>query len=123
MAESTFLQIKFTDADIVNIDDWIPEGEYNPHNVQPWLLHDHGYILAVVFSDNLQDAIDIAVDEGKLDRYQILETDMKDYKNEEGVSFLGNAGCPHDIETLCAVALINPKVSFCAQFNIAVGHA
>lgn len=66
-----YREITFTDADVVNIDNWIPKGEYNPHNVRPWLLHDSGFVLCVVFADSLQDALDEAVNENKLDRFQI----------------------------------------------------
>jgi hypothetical protein len=36
-AEASYKEIKFTDADVVDLDSWIPEGEYNPHRVRPWL--------------------------------------------------------------------------------------
>ena len=118
--KSKFREIEFTDADVVNSDNWIPDGEYNPHNVRPWLLHDHGFVLAVVFADCEQDAIDEAVDEDKLDRYLIAEEDLSDYGDDtiEGVSYLGNAGEPFDIESLGLIELPNPKRSFCAQFNL-----
>ena len=29
-------EFRFIESDIVNIDDWIPQGEYNPHSVHPW---------------------------------------------------------------------------------------
>lgn len=129
---------EFDDTDVVNFDDWIPAGEYNPHNVRPWLLHDHGFTLAVVFAGNLQDALDIAVDSDKLDRFQIdrendsersdyMTTDVKEmasgfdsecpeFTDAQGVqywwkiepAFLGNAGEPFDIESLGVVELPNP---------------
>lgn len=144
---STYEGIKFSDADVVNPDDFIPAGEFNPHNVVPWLLHDHGFVLAVVFASNLQDAIDEAVDADKLDRYLLDRNDrstqddymavtedgsgfpvyreenlllMLDWK--EGISFLGNAGEPFDIEGLSAIELPNPKFSFCALFNTREGE-
>ena len=43
MDAATVNQIRFTDADVVNPEDFIPEGEYNPHKVHGFLLHDHGY--------------------------------------------------------------------------------
>lgn len=75
---SKFREISFTDADVVNLDNWIPSGEYNPHNVRPWLLHDGGFVLAVVFASSLQEALDEAVDENKLDRFKIDVTDYHD---------------------------------------------
>jgi len=115
--QTSFQDIKFSDADVVDLDNWIAAGEYNPHSVRPWLFHDHGFVLCVVFADSLQDALDEAVDADKLDRYLIAEGDMKDYENEEGISFLGNAGEPFDIESLGVIELPNPKRSFCAQFD------
>src|SRR5262245_42436751 len=111
-------EITFSEADVVNPDDFIPAEGYNPHKVRPWLLHDHGFVLAVVFADCLQDAIDIAVDAGKLDRYAVSEADLGDYgPEEEGISRLGNAGEAFDIESLGALELPNPKFSFVALFN------
>jgi hypothetical protein len=116
---TTTNQIKWSDEDVVNVRDFIPAGEYNPHNVRPWLLHDHGFTIAVVFADCLQDAIDIAVDEDKMDRFLIQESDMDDYTDEEGISYLGNASEPFDIEGLGIVELDNPKadLSFAALFD------
>lgn len=82
MAESEFREIKFTDDDVVNIDDWIPAGDYNPHNVRPFLFHDHGFVLCVVFADGEQDALDEAADSGKLDSFKIdleSESEFEDY--------------------------------------------
>lgn len=116
MAEATYNEIKFTDDDVVQFDDWIPNGKYNPHHIHPWLLHDYGFVLCVVFAANLQDALDIAVDEDKLDRYQVDPYPDPDYPDDEGISFLGNASEPFDIESLGIVELPNPENSFCTLF-------
>jgi hypothetical protein len=110
-------EVRFSDADVVNADAFIPSGAHNPHKVRPFLLHDHGFVLAVVFADCRQDAIDEAVDAGKLDRYLVTPDDLKGYENGEGISFLGNAGEPFDIEGLDAIELPNPPFSFVALFN------
>jgi hypothetical protein len=110
--------IKFTDADIANPDDFIPAGAYNPHKIHPFLLHDHGFTVAVVFASNLQDALDIAVDEDKMDRYLIGEAELADYGEDgDGIAYLGNAGEPFDIETLGVVEFDNPAFSFVALHN------
>lgn len=125
-----YKEIQFSDEDVVNLDDWIPEGQYNPHRVRPWLIHDHGFTIAVVFADCAQDALDEAVDNHKLDAFLIEEKgntpgtkgrDVSDYptlgtENEEGITRLGNASEPFDIETLGIVEMPNPKASFAAQF-------
>jgi len=100
--------IKFSDEDVVNFDAFIPEGEFNPHNVHPWVLHDHGFVVAVVFAGNLQDALDKAVDANKMDRFLIKEKDFGDYPDDQGVTTLGNAGEPFDIENLDYIELTNP---------------
>jgi hypothetical protein len=107
---------QFDDTDVVNPDNCIFAGEYNPHNVRPWLLHDHGLAIAIVFADCLQDALDEAVDADKMDRYLIGPEDQRDYPAEERISYLGNAGEPFDIESLGVVELANPKRSFAAQY-------
>lgn len=112
--------ITFNDSDIVNANDFIPDGEYNPHNVRPWLLHDHGFPVALAFASCLQDAIDEAADAGKLNRYRLDIMALSDYGDEEeGVSRLGNTGEPFDIESLQFVELDNPPFSFCALMNAA----
>ena len=119
--ETTFhlrQDIKFSDDDVVNAGDYIPAGEINPHRVRPFLLHDHGFAVAVVFASCLQYALDEAADAGRLDRYAVNEADLGDYgEEEEGIARLGNAGELFDIEGLDAVELPNPPYSFVALFN------
>jgi hypothetical protein len=116
-------EFRFDDEDVVNLDDWIPRGESNPHNVRPWLLHDHGFTQCVVFADCEQDALDIAADSGKIDHFKVSQDEMKDYPddkhgNPDGrLCFLGNAGEPFDSESIEILELPNPKRSFVAQFN------
>ncbi len=105
-------QIQFSDKDVVNISEWVPNGESNPHNVRPFLFHDHGFVLCVVFSDTLQDAIDEAVDEGHLTRYAVSDEGLKtDYDaDDDRLSYVGNDGAVHDLENLGVVELENPSL-------------
>ena len=131
MAKATYrhdgYDFTFDDSDVCNVDDWIPKNDgSNPHNVRPFLLHDHGFTVCVVFASNLQDALDTAVDENKMDRYLIGESERADYDYNpetgefgEGVTYLGNASEPFDIETLGVVEMPNPPRSFAAQFTSA----
>lgn len=108
--------LRFDDSDVVNREAYCPRGEYNPHNVRPFLLHDRGFTVAVVFASNLEEAIDEAVDADKMDRYAIGTEALADYGEEgEGISYLGNAGDPFDIESLGIVELPNPPFSFAAM--------
>lgn len=147
--DAEYRGVKFSDADVVNVGNYIPKGEYNPHNVRPWLLHDHGFALCVVFADSCQYALDEAVDEGKLDRFQIhpanegerddymttdpaemaagFDVECPEYIDAQGVkywwkiepTFLGNASEPFDIESLGVIELPNPPFSWCAMFKAA----
>lgn len=114
---SKYEEITFSDHDVVNPDDYFMNvgcGDY-----KPYLIHDHGFTLAIVFALCEQDALDIAADEGRLDSFKIDEEELqKDYEPEcKGVTFLGNTGEPYDIQTLGMIELPNPKFSFCAIFN------
>jgi hypothetical protein len=114
------LDFTLSDADVANPSDYIPAGEYNPHNVRPFLIHAHGFPVAIVFASCLQDAFDEAVDNDKLDQFLVADQDLPDYGDEEeGIARLGNAGEPFDIQTLDAIELPNPPFSFCALLNAA----
>lgn len=122
------LEFRFDDSIVVEPDDFIPAGESNPHDVHPWLIHDHGFPVALVFASTLQDALDIAADNDKLDPFLIEEEyntpgteglPAEDYptlgtEEEEGIARLGNASEPFDIEALGYVELNNPPFSFAA---------
>jgi hypothetical protein len=113
-----FNQIKFSDADVVNAEEFIPAGAYNPNNIRPFLLHDHGFLICIIFASSLQDALDAAVDAGKLDSFLVDENDLADYgPDEEGIARLGNASEPFDFQALDVVELPNPAFSFVALFN------
>jgi hypothetical protein len=117
--DAYYKEIKFTDADVVNPNDYIPAGKFNPHNVHPILIHDHGFTVAVVFASDVQDALDIAVDNDKLDAFLIDKADYADYGVDSDnpiCAFLGNASEPFDIEALDAIDLPNPKFSFTTLF-------
>ena len=116
--QAEYRQIKFTDNDVVNSNDYIPAGEHNPHNVRPYLVYDQGFTLAVVFADSAKDALNKAANDGKLDSYIVFESDLVNYnRNEEGISMLGDASEPFDIQALDVVELPNPPFSFVALFN------
>lgn len=100
------------EEDLVNPEDMIPYWGFNPHQVRPWILHDAGFVVGVVFADSLQDALDEAADKDFLDRFQVSESEMGDYQtgtDSEGhpeyerIAFLGNASEPFDIESLDVV--------------------
>lgn len=141
------LELSFTDSDIVDIEDVGTAEDYNPHNERLWLLHDHGFTICVVKANCLQDALDIAVDNDKLDRYLINldnQSDRDDYltdefptdqgydedcpdwidpKTEKKYWFeneparLGNASEPFDIDTLGYVEFPLPKLSIVKLFG------
>lgn len=108
--ESIYKGIKFTDKDVINPDDFNPETNenyksYNPHNVVPWLIHDHGTVICVVFASNAQDALDEAVNANKLDHLMIdpeNENDRNNYMihNKDGNDMAGqDPNCPEYTHT------------------------
>lgn len=126
--EAVVNHVKFTDADLVNPDNFVSSGEYNPHNVRPWLLHDCGFVLGVVFADSLQDALDEAIDDNRLDRYLVNIEDTSPNAEWRGygatvdevseqLSSLGNASELFDLESLEVVELVNPPFSFVVLYN------
>ena len=115
MIESKIGEITFTDDDVVNLDGW-DQGE------RGWLFHDHGFVVGVVLKEypayTESDALDELVDSGKLDRYQVEDSQ----RDDEGITFLGNAGEPFDIKTLQMIELPPVPVSYCALFNAVNGR-
>lgn len=108
------------DSDVVNLEDFIPQQDFNPHHIHPFILHVGGAVLGVVFAEHLQDALDEAVDHDKLDHYLVPADDPRlKTQNEDGICRLGNAGEPFDIQTLEVVELTNPPMSFTALLNAA----
>lgn len=147
MLTAKYREIAFSDQDVVNPEDFIPANDsYNPHRVRPWLIHEQGFTLAVVFASTEQDALDIAVDNHKLDDFLVDLTDkyergdyltsdfskrafgeeeVPEFIDSEGVkywwkiepAFLGNASEPFDIESVGMIELPTPTFSFVALFN------
>lgn len=98
--------------DVVNPDSFIPNGEFNPHKVRPFLIHNEFGTLAIVYADNEQDALDEAADADKLDSVQVDEEEY--FKaDEEGHSDeyanLGNAGQPFDLTYIGLIPLPNQQ--------------
>ena len=92
----------------------------NPHNMHPFVLHDDEFILCVVLASNLQDALDAAADNNKLDIYLIVEEDYDNYglhKDDPFCTFLGNAGEPFDIESISCEEIPMPSFSLCGLLN------
>lgn len=119
MAESEFKGITFNDSHVVEVDECIYEGEYNPRHKRPWLLHSNGQAICVVFADCLEDALDEAADEDKLTAFKIPDDVAADAPDEvyDTYTHLGNGSDPYNIEGLEVTELPIPKRSFCAQFN------
>jgi hypothetical protein len=123
---AVFNDVKFTDSDVVNLegydtDAFCQDGHKRTGANVPWLIHDHGIAVCVVFASCEQDALDEAADNDKLNRYLVTPEQFEEYGGEDKVfeqcALLGNAGEPFDIETLAIVQLPNPKMSFVALFN------
>jgi hypothetical protein len=108
---------RFSDEDVIEGDGFIPLGEYNPHNVMPWLIHNEFGTLAVVFAGNPQDALDYAADSGKLDCQRVSQEDYEAMTEDEqeDCMLLGNAGEPFDQSYLGIIGLPNPEAATFVQ--------
>jgi hypothetical protein len=78
-----------------------------------YVIHNAGTVLAIVFSEYYayceQDALDEAVDRGKLNSLLISDSELPDYQTGtdsegypeyDGIAYLGNASEPFDQSTL-----------------------
>lgn len=105
-------EFKYSPDDFVNADSGDFDGKDSRMN-RAWVIHNAGYVLAIVFAEyyaySEQDALDEACDRGKLDSLLCSEEDMKDYQvgvsddgfpEYEGIYYLGNASEPFASETL-----------------------
>lgn len=93
-------EITWTDVDVINIDDF----EYAK---SVYILHDHSFCVGVILANCLDEALDIAADAGKLERYEVTLPDPED----ESISWLGNHSKPFDIDTISVVEMPTPKMS------------
>lgn len=96
------LETRYSSSDFVNPDSY--DGD------KAFIILDGGFVQAIVFSEyysySESDALDEAVDRGKLDGYQVTESELSDYvvghdsegyPEYEGITHLGNASEPFDL--------------------------
>jgi hypothetical protein len=102
------------DSDIVNPDDY----DYT-ENI--YLLHEHGFVLCIVNANNEGDALDIAADESKLDRFkadieELNGISVKEFNNR-AYSHLGNDCALYDTESIGIIQLPNLELSYIATLQ------
>lgn len=121
--KTNFRGIEWSDEIVVELDDAIYPGDFNPHNVRPWFISDGLTALAIVFASSVDDAFDGAADANKLDAYQVPEDDVDSDDNGDehdadgrSIARLGNAGEPFQIGDLSIEEMPMPKRSFAAEF-------
>ena len=105
-----------SDDMLVNPGDFIPDGDYNPHNVRPWIIgYEHG-AFAIVFADCAQDAIDETINSGKMDGMKVSDDDLEAATDEEREDYLcgGNASEYFYQNYLWLEDIKNPAFSFVA---------
>lgn len=77
-------------------------GEYNPHNTSAWLVH-NDHTKCLVIGDNVQGAIDNAVDSGAWDSLLMSQEDYTEYESKgwcDSYVHAGNASEPFWCEDL-----------------------
>lgn len=123
-------EIHFVESDVIGEEDLIPVWEDNPDNIRPWFVHVCGECLAVVYAGDGVEALHIAADEGRLDRWMIEFDDdtpqarWRDYGatkpqalRSSRLSLLGDYGTPFDVDSVECFALPTPAISIVAFFN------
>lgn len=104
--------LRLSDSDFV--------GDVQELDGNVYIAHDHGFVVGACLADHLQEALDTLADEGRLDRYEVSDDELKkEYLGYEfgvcdALSYLGNYCKPYDIETLDIVTLPAPKFSIIA---------
>jgi hypothetical protein len=107
-------EFTFKDEDVVNPGEYAPAGAYNPYNIRPFLIVGTFGVIAVAFATCEQDALDVAVDAGKLEAYKVAPED-----EDEDTTYLGNAGEAFDISELHLIDFPTPAFSFAALVTAA----
>lgn len=106
-------EYRYAAEDFANLDSVDYSMFSHPRMNRAYVIHDAGTVLAIVFSEYYayceQDALDEAVDRGKLDSLLISDSELPDYQTGtdsegypeyDGITYLGNASEPFDQETL-----------------------
>lgn len=119
--KTTYQNIDIRDEYVCNIGDHCNPNDYNPHNVRPFAIGNELGTLAVAFADCAQDALDIAVDAGKLDSQMVKPEDLANMSDEEQqeLIYAGNASDPFYQDYLWIRELPNVALSFAASFAAA----
>ena len=98
--------ISFEKKDIVNPQDFIPKGKYNPQGIRAFLIQTPYGIGGVALAASLDEALDILVDEERLLCLEVDESEPDVAELEEYGAYhrLGNCG------TLCDLRCVRYEV-------------
>lgn len=102
-------KMDFSDVTIVDPDNYVASGGFNPYNTRPMIIYNEYGVLCVVYADNEQDALDAAADADALKCQRLDDVDVFDENGDlaEYVLLLGNYGTPYDSENLRIKILSN----------------
>lgn len=117
MTSTTPRGLVFLDRDVLNPEDYIPTGKFNPWNIRPFLLT-NGIYTFVIFAEYPRSAFNIAADLHRIDNCRLLDEQAEEYESDgRRVSYLGKACYPYDIDDYVVEELANPTFSICAIYN------
>jgi hypothetical protein len=109
--------------DVINPDEYIPTGSFNPHNMRPWLIGNEYGVLAIVYAHHEQDALDEMVDSDRLDSCLLSDEDVierTDADGNEDFARLGNAGEPFNLDYIWMRELPNKQYAKIKRHFIAM---
>jgi hypothetical protein len=108
--DSRNFEYDLSDELIINFDNY----EYS---TKAYLIHDAGFPICIVFASEEHEAIDIAVDAGKLEAYKLTLKEELEYKQdgiESSITYCGDDVTPMDLDSLTIIELPHPKrLSYC----------
>ncbi len=85
---------------VVNPAEYIPNGQFNPHKMRPWLIWNEYGALAIVYAHHEQDALDEMADSDRLDSCLVSPEDLAEAERDghaDEFASLGNASEPFDL--------------------------
>jgi hypothetical protein len=113
--------------DVVNPDEYIANGGFNPHHIRPWLIGNEFGVLGIVYASHEQDAMDELADAGKLDGHLVKMEETTVGENGETLddcgaelTHLGNAGEPFNIDNVWMRELPNKQYAKIKRHFIAM---
>jgi hypothetical protein len=106
--------VRWSHDDVINPDELLWDMEQRAERKDPighlYVMHDHGFVVCVVYEESEQEAIEEAADQDKLDRWKVTDVDRGDYTGEQMEELFWFDGDAYDLEGMDIVELEVPPL-------------